>query len=219
MGYLYSQDYLKQVQLSQLNQLKGADAQLSAMEQAAEAEVKSYLVQKYLIDDEFRNLNTWSHTVAYNAGDRVYLDATTYSASSTYALNSLTLYSGNVYRCTTAITIAEVWNAAHWTLVGAQYALYYAKYPNPVFDVYAVYKVDDIVFYKNKRYKCKIATVVPSQFTALQYSTYNNIPLYNAFPDATNGATYWEDLGTYTVSAGTEPTNTIYWTEGDNRNQ
>ena len=42
---------------------------------------------------------------------------TTYSATATYALKSLVIYSNKLYRCTTAITVAEAWNAAHWTAI------------------------------------------------------------------------------------------------------
>lgn len=41
----------------------------------------------------------------------------TYSASSTYALGSLVIYEGLLYKCTTAITVAEAWTIAHWTQV------------------------------------------------------------------------------------------------------
>ena len=41
----------------------------------------------------------------------------TYSASSTYALGSLVIYNNLLYKCTTAITVAEAWTIAHWTQV------------------------------------------------------------------------------------------------------
>lgn len=41
--------------------------------------------------------------------------ATTYSTSATYAVGDFVWYSGQLYRCTTAITTAEAWTAAHWT--------------------------------------------------------------------------------------------------------
>ena len=41
----------------------------------------------------------------------------TYSASSTYALGSLVIYGGLLYKCTTAITVAEAWTIGHWTQV------------------------------------------------------------------------------------------------------
>ncbi len=38
-----------------------------------------------------------------------------YSASSTYKVGELCIYNNALYRCTTAITTAEDWTAAHWT--------------------------------------------------------------------------------------------------------
>ena len=43
------------------------------------------------------------------------LIAPTYSASDTYAVGDHVIYGGNYYECTTAITTAEEWTAAHWT--------------------------------------------------------------------------------------------------------
>lgn len=43
--------------------------------------------------------------------------ASTYSTSKTYAVGDYVYYSGNLYRCTTAITTAEAWTSAHWTQV------------------------------------------------------------------------------------------------------
>lgn len=42
--------------------------------------------------------------------------AAEYSTSSTYAVGDYCLYDGDLYRCTTAITTAEAWTAAHWTM-------------------------------------------------------------------------------------------------------
>lgn len=41
--------------------------------------------------------------------------ADAYSSSSTYKVGQLCIYNNTLYRCTTAITTAEEWTAAHWT--------------------------------------------------------------------------------------------------------
>ena len=41
--------------------------------------------------------------------------AADYSTSKTYAVGDYVYYSGDLYRCTTAITTAEAWTAGHWT--------------------------------------------------------------------------------------------------------
>ena len=43
--------------------------------------------------------------------------AAEYSASSTYEVGDVVLYNGQLYKCTTAISTAEAWTAAHWTAV------------------------------------------------------------------------------------------------------
>lgn len=48
-----------------------------------------------------------------NLGDIV---ASLYSASSTYTVGAYVIKDKKLYRCTTAITQAENWNASHWTL-------------------------------------------------------------------------------------------------------
>ena len=41
--------------------------------------------------------------------------APVYSTSGTYAVGDYVIHDGQLYRCTTAITTAEAWTAAHWT--------------------------------------------------------------------------------------------------------
>jgi hypothetical protein len=40
-----------------------------------------------------------------------------YDSTKTYALNDLCTHNSTLYKCTTAITTAEEWNAEHWTAV------------------------------------------------------------------------------------------------------
>ena len=54
-------------------------------------------------------------TTAINELVKIAIGTTlTYSASSTYALGAYTLYQGNLYRCITAITVGEAFNATKW---------------------------------------------------------------------------------------------------------
>ena len=95
--------------------------------------------------------------------------------------------------------------------------IYYAAYPADKFDLYAAYNVGDVVFYKDKTYRCKSATSLIPQENAIQYGTYQNLPYLNTFPDAPNQS-QWTDLGAYSVSAGT-PLTDAKWVNGDNRDQ
>lgn len=47
------------------------------------------------------------------------VDASLYDAYATYEVNDYVIHDKKLYRCTTAITQAENWNASHWTLAKA----------------------------------------------------------------------------------------------------
>ncbi len=225
--YLQRSDYKKLIQADNLTAIINSDNTiLNGIELLAQAEAISYLVQKYIVTEEFADLLTWAYATAYKAKQRVTLDAVTYSAAATYALNVLTLQAGNVYICTTAIISPEAFNASKWELLGAQYTIFYVTLPNPEFDYTETYKVNDLVWYKNKVYTCKIATGSLSQEQAIQYGLTTNIPNKNIFPDdtttagsSTMGVIYWGAGVAYTVAAGTRPTDATKWTAGDNRSQ
>lgn len=219
MAYLIFSDFKKQIQQDNLLQIIGNDLSvLATAELQAIEEAYGYLVQKYLTDQEFTDTLPWAYAATYKATSRVYLDAAAYLATATYTLHALTLYQNNVYICTTAITTPETFNPAHWQLLGAQYDLFFGTYPKPLFDYQAIYVVGDQVFWKNKVYTCKVATIAPSQ--SIQYRQIQNVPLPNVFPDdPVNGAIYWGTGTPYDIAAGTLPTNTAKWTAGDNRTQ
>lgn len=219
MAYLIFSDFKKQIQQDNLLQIIGNDLSvLATAELQAIEEAYGYLVQKYLTDQEFTDTLPWAYAATYKATSRVYLDAAAYLATATYTLHALTLYQNNVYICTTAITTPETFNPAHWQLLGAQYDLFFGTYPKPLFDYQAIYVVGDQVFWKDKVYTCKVATIAPSQ--SIQYRQIQNVPLPNVFPDdPVNGAIYWGAGTPYDIAAGTLPTNTAKWTAGDNRTQ
>lgn len=219
MAYLIFSDFKKQIQQDNLLQVIGNDlAVLNTAELQAIEEAYGYLVQKYNTSEEFTDTLQWSRTVAYKAADRVYLDADAYNASSTYALNALTLYANNVYICTTAITVAEAFNAAHWQLLGAQHDLFFVTYPQPVFDYLHLYQKGDKVFWKNKVYTAQRDSIPSGQ--NIQFRQIQNLPAPNVFPDdPQNGVVYWGVGQAYSVNAGTLPTDATKWTKGDNRTQ
>jgi len=218
--YLIANDYRKTIQdqnLAQITQSSLAirqDAEMTALDECI-----SYLTQKYDVLAEFTDTNVYDPTITHGAADRVYLDAPAYLPSSTYAIGALTLNGGNVYICSTAITVPEAFNAAHWTLLGAQNSIFYAVFPYPVFDLTQVYAVGDKVFWHGHTYSCIQATVIFDHDTYLQFANTNNVPLSNIFPDDTvNGSKNWTDLGAYVVPAGSL-LNATYFKAGDNRSK
>ena len=47
-----------------------------------------------------------------------------YDSTKTYEVGDLCVYSDDLYKCTTAITTAEAWTAAHWTIVSYDFSFY-----------------------------------------------------------------------------------------------
>lgn len=201
--YTRPHDYKLYCDTTTLTQVVNADLSLKRLcEYAVEDQIKSYLSQRYDFSKpygEFTDTDTYSNTTVYYANNRVYLDATAYSITATYALGALVLQAGNVYRCSIAITVAEAFTVGKWTLIGTQYDLFYVTPPEDPWDYQYSYLAGDVVYYKNKTY------------TAAVTST-------GIAPDSTYGSTYWGTGTAYSVAAGTLPTDTTKWTAGDNRN-
>lgn len=221
MAYLILNDFKKLIQQENLSQIIGSDYSiLDSLALSAVQTATSYLTQKYITAQEFQDTQKWDSTVVYKAANRVYLDAPAYNAAGTYILGALTLQAGNVYKCTTAITVAEAFNPAHWGLLGVQYALFYAKYPNPLFTLTNNYNIGDLVFWGTSSWRCLRATDHGSHEGALQSVYSQQIPFNNIFPDAI-GQTQWTAIAPipYTIPATTDILNTTYWAPGDNRNQ
>lgn len=228
MSYLTHPDIYAQIQGTNLEQIIGNDFSiLHAALKKAQEQCISYLVQKYDTTAEFTDTNIWNFTDAYNANNRVYLDAKPYDQTKTYALNILTLIPnpsgmgfGTVYICTTPVTVPAAFNLTSWLLLGNQYQLFYALYSYPQFNYLNFYNIGDKVYWKGNVYTASIATQPLDHQTRLQLVYIQDIPYINIFPDdSVNGLTHWGIGVPYSVPSGTLPTNTTYWICGDNRSQ
>ena len=219
MSYLIQNDFKKLIQSDNLSAILGSDFTiLDQAQRAAITEVTSYLTQKYDCSQEFTDTNPWDPAVAYKANARVYLDASIYNSANTYNVNDLCLQNGSVYICINAGTTGA-FDLPNWTLLGIQYAIFYATIPNPVFNAQYIYAVGNTVFWKDNVYTCVLPTLVTDHTLALQFGSYANLPQQNVFPDDTlQGLKYWGTPVPYSVPAGTLPTDTTKWTLGDNRN-
>lgn len=67
--------------------------------------------------DEETNTQTFGIPEGQAGSGAVGTAASAYSATKTYAVGDYAIQNGNLYRCTTAITTAESFTAAHWTQV------------------------------------------------------------------------------------------------------
>ena len=87
----------------------GAEVNVQADWSVTDTSSDAYIANKPSIPTQTSDLTNDSGFVG---GDVV---ADEYSTSSTYAVGDYCLYDGDLYRCTTAISTAEAWTAAHWT--------------------------------------------------------------------------------------------------------
>lgn len=200
MSYLIATDYLMQIQpqlRAQINSLAMTRAENTAIE-----EIGGYLSKKYDTSSEITDTTLYNINTIYKAANRVYINYPAYVATNSYVVGNYITNGNNAYVCTSATT--GVFDASKWSVIGAATTLYYAAYPQPLFNIYNNYSIGDKVFWKDHIYTCKQATKIPSSFQNLQYPDYNSIPLNNIFPnDPVNGVNYWTDSGAYSVAANT----------------
>jgi phage gp36-like protein len=240
MAYLILNDYFATIQEVSLQQiLCDEDAFRLVKQETALSEIKSYLVQKYDVSDEFRDTVKFSYTRQCNAKQLVYLDADDYMPTSTYGLNALTFYSDNVYYCNAAITVAEPFNLNHWTLLGPKYTLFYIPTPYPEFDYKGFYGVGDVVFWKDKIYHCNKSSAVNTQQSSIQYASISEIPYTNQFPGITvdqwsagvpysltnfwpvavpTDFTEWDNITSYVISDRRSHNSVIWQAQANNTN-
>jgi hypothetical protein len=219
--YLRLKDYDRRIQRANLLQIINSDDSLRlSAELAAQEEANSYLLYKYDTSREFTDTLpfTWSATYAGNA--RVYIDTySTYNAATTYTIGSYTTYNGRSYYNSTNASVTGAFDASKWNDLGPVDAMYFVTPPAAYFDFAAIYKRDDLVFYKGRKYKAILPSSPIDHITYLNAQQQNNLPPINIFPDdPTYGAKYWLDQGTYAIT-GIKPTDTTKWTAGDNRSQ
>ena len=214
MSYIIYQDFKKIIQNDNLLQIIGSDLSIiSGVEAIAQAEVISYLVQKYLTTQEFTDTQIYSVTASYLATNRVYLDALAY-AQTTFLQGALTLQLGNVYICTNNITVPEAFNLANWSLLGVQYSIFYVPYPYPTFNNYGFYSPGNKVFWLNKVYTCIKGTTLLNHEYQLQANS--NQAILNVFPDDVfAGLQTWGVGVPYAIAPNSLLTA---FTKGDNRN-
>jgi hypothetical protein len=215
MSYLIYNDYKKSIQNINLQQVIGSDLSiLIDWQRSAQEQAVSHLVQKYDISIEFTDTKVYDFTKTYNAADRVYLESPTYVPSSTYQINSLTQYLNNVY--ISIATATGSFDPTKWTLLGAEYDLFFVAYPLPLFNINSQYLKGDQVFWKGFKYTAINDSPIISVLN-IQYANYRNIPNLNYFPDGLDKSQWGTGIA-FSVPAGTLPTNALF-TKADNRSQ
>lgn len=103
--------------------------------------------------------------------DSLSINANTFSNTSTYEINDLTLHDGVLYQCNAAVSIAGDWTGStNWEEVG-------------IFSQLDTYQENQAVIYKNNVYICLADIDSPDAFNASQwikYNTYSSSMTYEA---------------------------------------
>jgi hypothetical protein len=196
MPYLISSDYIMQIQPQFRGQF--TPSALYKAEVAAMEEINGYVSKKYLTTAEFTNTTLYNSALVYQAWSRVYQNYAAYNAATAYTPGQFCCYNYSNYICMADTTGA--FDAAAWRLVSN---LYYAVYPEPLFNVYGHYKIGDEVYWAGHTYTALQCTKQLSGVEAEQYQDVDSVPLSNVFPnDPYNGKNFWADNGAYFVPAG-----------------
>lgn len=216
-SFIFYGDYAKQIQDANLQQIIGSNQSiLDGIQKAAIDECISYLVQKYDTSTAFQPITQYDPMLSYKAGQTVYLNAPAYNPLGTYLLGALTLQNGNIYISNQAITVAESFNSAHWTLLDVQYAIYYLPILYSFFDYKQFYAVDDQVYWNGNYYTAKMTSQILDHETIIQINIAGANEVINVFPDdSVKGVQYWGNPITTTISA---PAFSSF-VAGDNRDQ
>ncbi len=228
--YITFRDYLPTIQVGQLrdqllDSLKDGDYERNFCESWAVEKIYEHLADKFDLDFEFTDTLPYDNSISYTARQRAVLDFDSW-ISQQYFQGDLVINQGLAYSCNIDNFDSD-FNPDKWMLLGNQYDIFYVPLPYPIFSVNiqkqkgaftkGFYNVGDIVWWNDHIYSCKEATIVPSDSMRIQ-SEFVVTGNQNIFPnDVQNGEKYWEDLGFYSLDAGTLPTVSP-WCKGDNRN-
>jgi hypothetical protein len=188
-------DYLRAIQADNLAQIIESNSQIQKdVEQAAQAEMIGYLVQRYKTDTVFSDTKVFSASATYSAKQLVEFTASAFSASIIYTTGQYVLQSGNIYK-SIAGSVAHAFNVAEWTLICLDKTLYYVTLPQNEYLSTTTYTTGDQVWFENKVYT---ATVNIKGID----------PTYSG---------YWGTGTTYSITA-TYPDDATKFSLGDNRN-
>lgn len=189
-------DYARAVQSDSLAQIIESNSQIKLdVEQAAQAEMISYLTQRYIVNEIFTNTSTFSNSATYSAKNLVVYTETAFSASTAYLTGQRVSQGGNIYE-SIAGSSAHAFNVSEWNLICEDGLFFYAILPENEYNNTATYVVGDVVWYRNKIYT-------------------NILGCSGILP---TNSQFWTENSTYSFT-GQYPDDTTYWTQGDNRNQ
>jgi hypothetical protein len=194
---LRDKDYLRLIQDDNLLQIIESNQSIKLdVEQSAQAEMISYLAQRYITSEVFSHTSQYSNTVAYKAKNLVEYTEPAFNPNTSYSVDDLVSYKDKIYKCLVAGIGVPPTIETQWEYVQEDKMLYYLTLPNPEYSASATYSPGNQVWYNDIVYTCLAACT-------------------NILPTVTS---YWSAGSTYTVN-NVKPTDNTKWTAGDNRNQ
>ena len=220
MGYLRLHDYFNlRIQESLLNTiLQNNDFVRRSCELEGTAEMISYLVQRYDVNQEFKDLNVFSVGGQRLAGYTFELNADDYSATSTYSIGTLVCESNSIYVNKIAILVGEAFTLSKWTYVGEKNELISVGFPFNKYSYSSNYSAGEVVYYNGKIYKClsDCINILPTT-----ESVYWSVGITYAFSDFEiySVATTWNNLTNYNAGDKCIINGVNYYAVVDNVNE
>ena len=217
-------------------------------EMTAQEEISSYLKGRYIVEHIFAPTQEWSSGSTYFGKNLVYYNEPTYSSATTYNIGDRLSYYDKIYECLSGGTSGITPSAStSFSYIVNNNEYFYTNLPCQEYKVINNYKQGDIVWFEDNIYQAvqgvRGKNPAQSQNLELRYgipSAQGYSGLYpetnlsqNTFPDiAINplpnvADNYWRlyngpvsswFTGTTYYFSGVQPTNTTYFTKGDNRN-
>ena len=205
MRFLIQRDYERNISVTDLNTLfdNSTDPLYTIMQRLMDTEpeaieeISSVIQQRYDVSLIFTDSSQYIISTTYFGNNRVQYHEPAFSALTVYTTAQRVSQLGSIYT-SIAGSAAHAFNAAEWIYVCMDNQLFYGTIPAPSYLYNNNYNTGDVVWnpYDNRTYTSKI----------------------NANTSSLNNPQAWTQNAVYSFT-GQLPTNTTYWTLGDNRNQ
>ena len=228
MRTLINSDYNRIIQKLDLDQITLGDWSIVySTEAVVKEEISSYISKRYDISKIFVNLDKFSLTNTYYAGDITYISENDWNDVLTYNPGDRVRYPINnveyvfINTATASGATYSPTNGSYWNQGVLDGSLYYVNYPYPLYNQSQVYVTGDKVLYNNIIY----TAIKDNNGDYLNEDSVYDVDSFNTSAIIPGYSTKWSDYWTaatssYTVS-GIQPDtdNTGVWQAGDNRNQ
>lgn len=119
--FLHRSDYLGKIEEEHLDVIEGNESTKLEAELESQAEVESYLEQRFNNALIFIDLTEYDFAATYAVGDLVLLAPSQWEATKSYVADNIVAFKGDVYKNISATTSQDPSDTAKWTKVGAEF--------------------------------------------------------------------------------------------------